>query len=30
MDKYGPDMLRSIEGRAEIQKALNSIPYGEL
>lgn len=30
MDKYGPDMLRSIEGRAEIQKAINSIPYGEL
>lgn len=30
MDKYGPDMLRSIEGRAQIQKAINSIPYGEL
>lgn len=30
MDKYGPDMLRSIEGRAQIQKVLNSIPYGEL
>lgn len=30
MDKYGPDMLRSIEGRAQIQKVINSVPYGEL
>lgn len=30
MDKYGPDMLRSMEGRALIQKVINSVPYGEL
>ena len=30
MDKYGPDMLRSMEGRAQIQKVINSVPYGEL
>ena len=30
MDKYGPDMLRSMEGRALIQKIINSVPYGEL
>lgn len=30
MDKYGPDILRSMEGRALIQKVINSVPYGEL
>lgn len=30
MSKYGPDMLRSPEGRAEIQRIIASVPYGEL
>lgn len=30
MGKYGPDMLRSPEGRAEIQRIIASVPYGEL
>lgn len=30
MKQYGPDLLRSVEGRSLIQKALSSVDYGTL